>query len=244
VTKQMIVIPIYWGEWWYPERKNEYSWIELNGLITKVIGGTYMDGLNQYGFGRGSVSGEYVFGEDPPTKGFGDAKMQWMFKAAIDAQQPFYSLIVRPGVEHLRDATSDGKVAQDAPDVNTGAYHFPFSYDYGDGREPWSGQACWVKSDATAVGTLARWVHEMAEAYSGHSEVADRCEANHRVLVDGVPVPQYWSEQDGACWPLGDLMTPVQEGLSQKAPEIADPKFEAVGEAVEGEGPRIGRMQK
>lgn len=253
MVKQMIVIPIYWGEWWLPVRNNDYSWIELNGLLSTVIGGRYMDGLNQYGFGRGSIPGEYVYQEDPPANGFGDIKMQWMFKNAIDGgfvprpdsfdlttQQPFYSLVVRPGVEHLRTATADGKVAQDTPDVNTGAYHFHFTFDYGDGREPWSGQACWVKADTTAAGTLGRWVHEIAEAYSGNSEIADRCEDNDRVLVDGVPVPQYWSVTDNGCWPPSETTTTVQEALEGEAPKIADPRLESVAEAIAGQGPHIG----
>ncbi len=222
MVKQMILVPIYWGDWWVAARGNAYNWLEVNGLMHQVVGGRYLDGLNQYGFGRGQVSKTHVVPQDPPTTGFTDAEMQGIFKAALDAsdvprpddfdlqtQQPFYSLLVKPGVEHLRDATADGTVAQGTPDVATGAYHFAFTYAYGDGRPDWHGQACWVKSDTTAAGTLVRWVHEMAEAYSGHSEVADRCEGEHLVLVDLVDVPQYWSEEAQSCWPPSDTMQGV-----------------------------------
>jgi hypothetical protein len=248
-VKQMIVIPIYWGEWWLPVRNNAYSWIELNGLLTTIIGGRYMDGLNQYGFGRGSVAGEYVFQEDPPATGFGDTKQKWMFKTAIDeghvprpddydlaTQQPFYALMVKPGVEHLRDASADGKVPQDAPDVGTGAYHFGFSYDLGGGKS-WGGQACWVKSGPTAVETLGRLVHEMAEAYSGHAEISDRCQAEGPALVDGVPVPRYWSEADNECWPPSDRDLTVQEALAEEPPRIGDPRLEPLQEGFVDEGP-------
>src|SRR5712671_2104093 len=251
MVKQMIVIPIYWGEWWLPVRNNAYSWIELNGLLTTILGGKYMDGLNQYGFGRGSIPGEYVYQKDPPANGFADSQMQWMFKNAIDGgfiprpdsfdlatQQPFYARIVKPGVEHLLTTTVDGKLVERDPDVNTGAYHFGFTYDYGKGGS-WGGQACWVKADTTAVGTLGRLVHEMAEAYSGNAEIADRCEGHDRVLVDGVPVPQYWSEADGGCWPPSETMTTVQQGLEGKAPKIADPRLEEVDESIGRRGPHI-----
>jgi hypothetical protein len=256
MVKQMIVIPIYWGDWWLLARGNAYSAPDVNGLVTKVVQGRYMDGLNQYGFGRGAVSGMYVFQEDPPDRGFGDTKMQWMFKTAIDeghvptpdsfdleTQQPFYCLLVKPGIEHLRDATSDGKVPQDTPDVNTGAYHFGFTYTYPDARARWHGQACWVKSDTTATGTVGRLVHEMAEAYSGNSEISDRCQSNAPVLVDGVVVPQYWSVKDNECWPHDDKLVSVAVAEEQAPPSIVsdDRRVESLNEALNQEGPHIGR---
>jgi hypothetical protein len=230
-VKEMILIPIYWGAWWVPIQGNAYNWAEVNGLMSKIVEGRYMDGLNQYGIGRGSIAGTYVHQIDPPADGFGDSNAQWLFKMAIDdghvpapdnfdaeTQQPFYSLLVKPGIEHLRDATPDGKVAQGTPDVGTGAYHFGFSYEYGDSRPAWTGQACWVKSTPTALGTVQRWVHEMAEAYSaGSGEISDMCESNHPVLVDGVAVPQYWSVADNSCWPPSDTMVPVSQLETERA---------------------------
>jgi hypothetical protein len=243
MTKQMIAIPIYWGDWWIPARGNSYSWIELNTMMQTIVGGRYMDGLNQYGYARGSVSGEYVFQEDPSAKGFGDSAMQAIFKRAIadghvrapdtfdlDSQQPFYSLIVKPGIEHLMDANVEHGTVQDQPDVGNAAYHFGFTHDYGDERPAWHGQACWVKSGITAEDTLASWVHEMAEAYSNNDEISDRCQDNHRVLVDGVPVPQYFSVQDNTCWPPADFMHDVQEAIHDDPPAIADPRFGRVDE--------------
>jgi hypothetical protein len=64
-----------------------------------------------------------------------------------------------------------------------------------------------VKSTPELVGTVQRWVHEMAETYSaGAGEIADKCEDNAPVRVDGVSVPQYWSVANNSCWPLSDLM--------------------------------------
>lgn len=258
MTKQMIAIPIFWGDWWVPVHNNAYNWLDVNGMMAKVIGGRYMDGLNQYGYERGSVQRPFVYEVDPPATGFGDTGMQNMFRTAIDdgqvpkpddfdlsTQQPFYCLFVKPGVEHLRDATADGTVAQDAPDINTGAYHFGFNYNYDDGRTPWRGQACWVKSDTTAAGTVVRWAHEMAEAYSGNSEIADRCQGNPPVLVDGVVVPQYWSVTDNTCWPPDDTWTTVEEAQNQAAPSIggSDP-METVDQALSGDGPHIGRLSR
>jgi hypothetical protein len=217
VVKQLILIPIYWGDWWYPARHNAYNWLDVNGLVFSVLTGRYMDGLNQYGIGRGFVGGQWVKKEDPIwAAGFGDSEMQAVFKEAIRGgwvhqpddfdlatQQPFYALMVKPGVEHLRDATPDGTVAQDTPDVGTGAYHFGFTYEYGDGRPNWNGQACWVKSGTSATETLGRLVHEMAEAYAG-KEVSDLCQFQTPVVVHGVTVPQYWSAADNSCWPPSD----------------------------------------
>lgn len=254
MVKQMIVIPIYWGDWWVLARGNAYSAPEVNGLMAKVVQGRYMDGLNQYGFGRGAVSGMYVFQEDPPDRGFGDSEMQGMFKTAIDeghvptpddfdleSQQPFYCLLVKPGIEHLRDATSDGTVAQDTPDVNTGAYHFGFTYTYPDARAPWHGQACWVKSDTTELGTVGRLVHEMAEAYSGNSEISDRCQSNAPVLVDGVLVPQYWSVADNECWPHDDKVSSVAAATTEVSPSAVtnDPNAAPLHGGFTREGPRL-----
>jgi hypothetical protein len=223
--KRMRLVPIYWGEWWLPAQGNAYNWTDVNQRMAVVVTGRYMDGLNQYGIGRGAIDRAYVHQIDPPDQGFTDYNVQWLFKMAIDnglifdpldfdlsTDQPFYCLIVKPGIEHLRDATPDGSVAQGTPDTGTGGYHFGFSYDYGDSRGTWTGQACWIKSAPDLDGTVQRWVHEMAEAYSvGAGEIADRCQGNNPVVVDGVLVPQYWSAMDNDCRPLSDLM--LKEGL-------------------------------
>jgi hypothetical protein len=252
-VKQIVLCPIYWGEWWMPANGNAYNWPQVSGLMANVVSGRYMDGLNQYGIGRGSISKTYVHQIDPPASGFGDSQVQWLFKTALDngliltpdyfdpsTQQPFYSLIVRPGVEHLRNAAPG--VPQWTPDTGTGAYHFGFSYDYGDGRPAWQGQACWVKATPDIERTIRRWVHEMAEAHTaGKGEISDKCESDHPVLVDHVSVPQYWSDQDSSCWPPGDDLTSVsraiEEGISATAP-AADERMTGVGQ-VQTTGPHI-----
>ena len=131
-TKQMLIVPIYWGQWWDPLNKNSYNWLDVNALIQAVLSGRYMDGLNQYGVGRGFVLGLYVYPVDPPSTGFTDGMRDAMFRNAINngylgapneydlnTQLPFYCLIVKPGVEHLIGPNG-------IPDVNTGAYHYPF----------------------------------------------------------------------------------------------------------------------
>ena len=72
MSKQMLLFPIYWGEWWVPAQNNSYKWAEVNGLMGTVVGGRYMDGLNQYGIERGSVGRTFVYPIDPPTFGFAD----------------------------------------------------------------------------------------------------------------------------------------------------------------------------
>jgi hypothetical protein len=59
--KQIVIVPIYWGDWWVPARGSPYNWAEVNGLLQTVVGGRYMDCLNQYGIGRGVVSKTYVY---------------------------------------------------------------------------------------------------------------------------------------------------------------------------------------
>lgn len=244
-VKRIILCPIYWGEWWVPAKGNAYNWAQVSGLMANVVAGRYMDGLNQYGIGRGAITRTYVHQVDPPSSGFGDYNVQWMFKTAIDnglidapdsfdlnVEQPFYCLIVKPGVEHLRDAAPG--VPQWTPDTGTGAYHFGFSYDYGDGRQAWTGQACWVKGDTTAEGTVQRLVHEMAEAYSLVGEIADKCESNAPVLVNHVLVPQYWSAAEGACWPDGDQFVDVQAAIEAGFRGVlvpSDPRMTGVQDA-------------
>lgn len=239
-VKAMRLIPIYWGEWWVPAKQNAYNWAEVNGQMQTVVAGRYMDGLNQYGIGRGSVERTYVHQIDPPAQGFTDYNTGWLFKLSIDdghvskpddfdltTDQPFYCLIVKPGIEHLRDPDL-------APETKLGGYHFGFSYDYGDDRGTWNGQACWIKATADLAGTVHRWVHEMAEAYStGAGEIADKCEGEDAVIVDGVSVPQYWSNADSGCWPPSDLMEklgrrPSTEEATRAGTPAADPKMTTV----------------
>lgn len=100
----------------------------------------------------------------------------------LSTQEPFYCLIVKPGVEHMQEQPSGAWT----PDSSTGAYHSPFSYVDPDNGVTWNGQKCWVKGDSTALGTVQCWVHEMAEAYSTAGEISDKCQSNGPVLVDGV----------------------------------------------------------
>jgi hypothetical protein len=239
-AKAMRLIPIYWGKWWVPAEHNTYNWPEVNGQIQTIVSGRYMDGLNQYGIARGSVERTYVHQIDPPAEGFTDYNTGWLFKMAIDdghvplpddfdlaTDQPFYCLIVKPGIEHLRDPDL-------APETKLGGYHFGFSYDYGDGREPWDGQACWIKATADLDGTVRRWVHEMAEAYSyGAGEISDTCEKKQPVIVDGVSVPQYWSNADNGCWPPSDLMEeagrePSKEEATRAGTPLGDERMTTV----------------
>jgi hypothetical protein len=81
--KRMRLVPIYWGQWWLPALGNAYDWAEVNVRMATVITGRYMDGLNQYGIGRGAIERPYVHQIDPPEEGFSD-NVHWLFKMAID----------------------------------------------------------------------------------------------------------------------------------------------------------------
>ena len=206
--KQIVVIPIYWGQWWIPTAGNAYNWAEVNGLLESVVGGRYMDYLNQFGVGRGGVSTTYVHPLDPPELGFSDGMRDHMFRLAINdghvpapsdhdlaRQQPFYCLLVKPGIEHLRSPSL-------APDVRTGAYHYPFQPTYWDGGSWPDGQVCWVKGDMTVGGTVQRLLHEMAEACSGAGQISGRSHTEDRAVGDGVAVLQHWSVTTHACQPV------------------------------------------
>ena len=214
MPKKMVLLPIYWGEWWVPAQHNAFNWAEVNGMMMTVVGGRYMDGLNQYGIQRGYVSRTFVYPLDPPAFGFADNNIDWMLKTAIDQrevyrpgdfdlanEEPFYCLIVKPGIEHM-EAQPSGDWT---PDSGTGAYHSGFTYVDPDTGDTWNGQKCWVKGGSSAVETVQRWVHEMAEAYSaGAGEISDKCQSNSPILVDGISVPQYWSQSNNSCWPQAD----------------------------------------
>ncbi len=225
--KQLILVPVYWGQWWVPSSGNVYSWAAVSAAMGAVVRGRYMDGLNQYGFGRGAVSKTYVYPVDPPAGGIDEADLQRMLQTAVTAghlakpdefdlqvQQPFYSVILQPGIQREADES----------------YQFTFSYDYDDGREPWAGQACWIRGDMTAAGTVRRWVTEMAEACTrGRGEISGRCQHRPPVFVDRVNVPQYWSVLDNACWPPSDVH-PVerrsQHAVDQETQRQLDAQFE------------------
>jgi hypothetical protein len=237
-VKAMTLVPYYWGPWWIPAKGNSYNWGDLNAVMARVVGGRYMDGLNQYGIGRGSISKTYVHRDDPPATGFTDGERETLLRTAMDdgrvprpedfdleTQQPFYCVIVKPGVEHLRDAKG-------TPDTGTGAFHFGLNYVYpGFSHEPasWQGQACWVKAAPTVTGTVQRWVHEMAEAYSaGKGEIADLCQSKDAVIVDGVAVPQYWSVSSQTCWPPSDTRGSTAKARKGRSPLSEDKKMTSV----------------
>jgi len=234
----MTLIPIYWGAWWEPSAaKISYNWQDVNELMTGVVSGRYMDSLNQYGIGRGSVATPWVYPVDPPDAGFGDKQLGEVIRTAIneshvpapfsmEAEQklPFYSLIVKPGIEHLRTATPDGKVKDGDPDTGTDGYHFPFTYEWKVEllpRSTWTGQACWIKAGADALSTVQTWAHEMAEAYvSGFGEIADLCQDKKPVWIEGVALPQYWSQADNACMPLPDGTLHHADRIKKKQPDF------------------------
>jgi hypothetical protein len=238
--KQMILIPVYWGEWWAPARGSAYTWADVNAAMAGVVGSRYMDGLNQYGFGRGAVGKSHVYQVDPPSGGFGEPNLHWRLRTAIDSghvakpdefdlqvQQPFYSLIMPP-------------VEQAVPVPR----QLAFSYDYGDGRAAWTGLACWVEGDLTAAGTVRRWVREMADACThGRGEISHRCQDASPVFVDRISVPQYWSVVDNSCWPPSD--TPPVERRSQHAVDLEtqrhlDVQFERQFQGAQGADDRQG----
>ncbi|PZS25387.1 MAG: hypothetical protein DLM59_20405 [Pseudonocardiales bacterium] len=226
-VKQLILIPIYWGDWWMPIRGNAYNWADVNGPMAKVVTGRYADGLIEYGYGRGTVSKTYLLHVDPPAGGLGDVLLRRTLRSAIDAghvagpdefdlaeQQPCYALILAPDPE--RDSVVTAQ--------------FEFDYDYGDGRDPWVGRASWVRGDVTAAGTVRRLARELAAVCTeGHGEVADRCRDGQPVFVDRVSVPQYWSVAHNACWPPPDV-APVerrsQHAIDRETQRLLDAQFE------------------
>jgi hypothetical protein len=205
--REMTIHPIFWGDWWLPVRDNDYNWGDVFAAIYTAVTGRYMDELNQYNIGRGRIGKVYVHTSDPPSTGWTDYQHGALLKLAIDEghiespfkrgknELPFYCVIVKPGIEHMN---ADGK-----PEPDLWGYHFPFVYEL-PGLMQWSGQACWVKGQATAEETAAICAHEFTEAYAG-SEIADMCEQNPRVQVDGVRLPQYFSQRRNACWPQNPI---------------------------------------
>lgn len=235
-VKQVILIPIFWGEWWTPALGHAYKWADVTTPMARVVSGRYMDGLNQYGLGRGTVSKTYLHQVDPAPGGFGEVNLQWVVRSAIESgrvarpdefdletQLPCYSVIVAPDPEHDAEQSS------------------PF--DVSHGSNPWVGRACWVRADQTAAGTVRRWVRELARACTeGHDDVVDRCQAGSPVFVDRVSVPRYWSVQDDACWPPPDV-APVerrsQHAVDQETQRLLDAQFER---QFQGARPVEGRV--
>jgi hypothetical protein len=35
-VKQMIILPIFWGNWWLPDQ-GAYNWAEVGGLMGRVV---------------------------------------------------------------------------------------------------------------------------------------------------------------------------------------------------------------
>lgn len=212
---------IFWGAYW---NQNPVPAIaDIKSAVQRIVSGPYMDNLNQYGVGRGSVRGITIWPFDPPV----------VFPQ-LDKPGPFTFQDVGRLVAGLIEGESLPE-----PDEDWQLLHCVFVPPYAtyntpqivgaNGPIPWSDydlgdvdndpiHCLWVGSDGTLDYITTVFSHELAEAVTdpgggtgivagpgtpgcppqGSCQIGDVC-TSICGITSGVKVQSYWSQTGGAC---------------------------------------------
>jgi hypothetical protein len=194
----------------------------MNQYITELLGGTFMNGLQQYGVGRGTLAGSVTIDMTtypaPATideNGLKSQLVQW-FKDGVltppavnEASRVYF--IFAPSATTVYEGTDTGDFC---------GYHKSYQYNAGSsGDDLFYGvtvQGNYGAATPRAFVDSCSWCvsHELVEASSNPSgqgyvsstgcEIGDICEAdtNNKLITTqwhGWTVERYWSNWDGAC---------------------------------------------
>jgi hypothetical protein len=204
---------LFWGNQWTQQNVSP-SIGSVISAIQKILAGSYMSALGQYGIGPGTLSGATIITwPNPPNPFFADDWHNLIWDLIDNDTFPkpdspdarnFYSFVLPPEV-NFNDPNAVG--AHGSP----GDYDFPSAYD-----RVWAG---WVMNDGRLDTVTRRFSHELVEACTdpeddgwtidGRSppldEIADVC-LKTLGKVNGIAVQGYWSQRDRACIiPTGTL---------------------------------------
>jgi hypothetical protein len=214
IIQRVCVVPLFWGAQWVPNITNPNSpnptTLQVATNINSIVTGPYMDGLAQYGVGRGSVQAIGPFdhitsSSEPPNPFTTNNVWNTVIKPALDSNsiprpddgsgnQYFYVVFMPPGAN---------------PGSNLGGFHTSYNYNGSQAH------IAWVLNNG--LGFITRlFSHELNEAVSdpegsaynfnakacpgvsGWCEIGDVCQ-NLNGLVNGISVQDYWSQVDQAC---------------------------------------------
>jgi hypothetical protein len=204
---------LFWGNQWTQQNVSP-SIGSVISAIQKILAGSYMSALGQYGIGPGTLSGATIITwPDPPNPFFADDWHNLIWDLIDNGTFPkpdspdarnFYCFVLPPEV-NFNDPNAVG--AHGSP----GDYDFPSAYD-----RVWAG---WVMNDGRLDTVTRRFSHELVEACTdpeddgwtidGRSppldEIGDVC-LKTLGKVNGIAVQGYWSQRDRACIiPTGTL---------------------------------------
>lgn len=199
-----------WGQFYDDQRdalKNAFK------LCSDLVTGPYLNGLAQYGIGRGRMAGaaSVIFNQPPPTLSEDEARDQLLLfiadlsiPPAKDEDSLLYVLFLPP---ETKPTISSGK------DDFCGYHQWAKFHDDSkesdvffciirtDSADKSSGEA-FIKSVSYCVS------HEIAEAltsrdgrgyHNGSCEIGDLCEQTGNHTYRGWQVEQYWSQWDPGC---------------------------------------------
>jgi hypothetical protein len=200
---------LLWGSQWLSASNNPSAGSVVNA-IDSIITGPYMNALNQYGIGSGTLADAFIITSPNPPNPFSDNNVADMVWNVIDAgffpepddsagRNEFFAFIMPPGVNTNR---TDGAIG-----LHTIANDYDFLFDFDNA---WY---CWVMNNGTLDSITQIFSHELVEACtdpegsgiqvnprssSSWLEIGDICQ-NSSGRLNGVWVQSYWSQSDRVC---------------------------------------------
>lgn len=208
------VILIFWGSYW-EQADASPSAAEITAAAQTILAGPYMSELAQYrGITNGELYNTVTASADPPQN-FSSDDVTELVTSCIQAgalpapgnlANVYYAVVLPPNV------------AYETPGV--AGMHWSLTVDGQVGAVGFSG------NNGVLGNITEAFSHELVEACSDPQlngftlenlpvgdEIADACEGQAQVYVNGVKVAQYWSSRLQACVaPTGPQAEPVWHG--------------------------------
>jgi hypothetical protein len=197
---------LYWGSAWRSSGTSYPTPDEITAALRTVLSGPYLSGLTQYRHIRPAVlRGSAVVTTSDPPSGFKDTNIRDFLDAQLDAgvlpspnsdPQSLYVVVLPVGVSAGGDSSGF-----------LGEHHY-FT------RHGQRIHFAWIANSGSLTGATSIMSHELVESLtdpegkaivgvsgtceqSGWCEIADICDST--VVVSGVAVSTYWSEQADKC---------------------------------------------
>lgn len=203
---------VCWGKYYeqHPDAAdNAYA------LCRDLVTGPYLNGLAQYGVGRGSMAGSAIINANAAAPAnlsedeARDSLLSWLggnspLAPAVNENSLLYILFLPP---ETKPSIASGK------DDFCGYHHWAKLHDESDDSDVFWALIRTDSADQTSGATFIQSVsgcvsHEIAEAvtsrdgrgyFKGSCEVGDLCEQTGLHAYKGWQVEQYWSDWDAQC---------------------------------------------
>ena len=197
------VYPIYWGQYWAPDRVASPTPDQITHALRTVLAGSYLAGLAQYrDIGPAVIHGSHVITTSDPRSQFANRDIEAFLDAQFDAgvlpgpdEQAVYVVTIPPGIYSGEGHELSGE----------------HSYYRRDGHRI---HYAWITDSEVLDGATQTTTHEIVETITDPEgsailgtpgtcdgerwcEIADICPGG--VKLHGVMVKPYWSNTAGHC---------------------------------------------